>query len=259
MEKEKKSLNGLIMVVGLALLIGLAGAGGWLLGGKFANEEDKIINGDTNPSKETVSVLPINDSVKEKITKIVNAASDYKNDTLKEFDDGVSTIPEVVKFKVTMNLLANEEKMQRYSMGTSIPINMDELDDYSKKAEEMVKAGANGTLKLSDFENMYKYIFNEDVQFKVESNNFIYYCPSPLAYSKKNDTIYLFDACGGTYVPWTVDIIDITSDGTYYYAKVLYVRALMGSEMYQERYILNWKFDKNVALLGAERQNITNN
>ncbi len=255
---EKRKASGIMLALALFFLMALCCLGGWYLGKVFADKEDEIINGNTTPSKEEVSVLPINDSVKEKITKIVIAASDYKSDALQKFSVGLSTIPEDLKFRVTMNLLEKEEKILNYGMGTSIPISMDDLDGYNKKAEDLIKAGANGTLKLSDFENMYKYIFNEDVEFKTDGEGFNYYCPAPEAYSKKNDTIYLFDVCGGTYVPWNVDIIDIASDETYYYAKTLYIRPLMEGEQYQERYILNWKFDKNVVLVGNERQEITN-
>ena len=192
MEKEKKSLNGLIMVVGLALLIGLAGAGGWLLGEKFASMEDKA-------SQSEQTQVPESNKAGENVDlgKIVlqNKISGFEW-LLWEFFDKYGTKTELDfagkdifgNVKDGGELLDTQEKKVKMAL---IYVNMevDSIYDIILENEEIddqlgVAGGTGGrAVPIESLKNAYKTLFGEELPDKksCDENNLQW---------GKNDCVY---------------------------------------------------------------------
>lgn len=166
-QKDNKSLKGLIMIIGFVLLLGLVGTGGWMLGERFANMEDKASQPEQTQVPEiveetvTVNEEEMNEKLRSYYWILLNFDSDYG--TTVEYADGSGSLSYLASLKDGDNLLNTNDKKILFALLTSgLTVLRD--DQVCNTLNATGCGTGNRAVKVDEFKEKYKKVFNEEVK-----------------------------------------------------------------------------------------------
>lgn len=174
MEEEKKLNNekkGNKIVLGIIFIIlaVICYLGGLYLGKQFANKEDESTNNEKqNNNTETkedvqVNVEEMNDKLKSYYWILANFDNDYG--TTVEYSDGSGSLSYLASMKDGDNLLDTNDKKVKFTLLFSPLVKL--KDDQVCDTLNSTGCGTgNRAVKVDEFKEAYKKIFNEEVDLK---------------------------------------------------------------------------------------------
>lgn len=245
MEKESKKKSGIVTVLIVIILVAAAGLGGYLLGTRQIEKEtpsSKTTKNDKN-NKEKVTQLEITDEVKTRLETFVTVAVAYRSTgmTRDKFIKGTDSIDTQTKLEMTNAAIYYNDKVTKNTI--ILGEEYQNISGVKPDQNEMVD-----TIKISDFDNTYKELFNEDPNYNIENLSLIG-CPAPVAWNREMGKLYLLDRCGGTTViTYENKITSYDSDTKYYYIhQDLHEKNMVSNEENSTK--LLWKFDKDLSFI----------
>ena len=179
--------------------------------------------------------------VKEKINHFVEVGSYIStmgSDTFGIFSNGVSELTREQKFMMTYVSTVYIGKKNK---------KLDSIPDKYKNNEKWSMVTNVDELLMSDFNEEYKNLFNEEIGEYTEKD--IQGCPFGFFMDKDEGKIYLSHECGGTVEgKTTVEIKKTNSDDKYNY---VYQKVSTDESTYE----IEWKFDKKGNFISTTKNN----
>ena len=248
MEENKQKNNAGLLIIIASLIVVCIGLCGFI----FMNRNNLF---NTNKPKENKTEekekknLELTDDVKTKLNRFVEVGSEDSYGSVQTapfFYNGKSEILESEKLIMAYVDAVKISKKTEYRVLTEEEIQ--NIDGLKPETNEKVTI-----LKVSDFEQSYKDLFDEDGDYKkLKDLGVKIGCPAPLGMDANAGNMYLYSRCGGTTnVKYSKEITSYDSDTEYYY-----VHQTMKYESQEEtkEYKVVWKFDKNIKFISTEKE-----
>lgn len=251
MEETRKSKTWLVFVVILVLCVGMAVfVPSMLSKSKDTKKEEGTVEKDTNE---------ISGEVKTKLERWVNIASNYDSvdtgtSTMQKFAKGVTKLDANTKLVMTYNAVMREKKIFEQDTYELTKEDVNRME--SAIGKDQILNEPVHVMKISDFNNTYKDLFDEEASYTLEDIGFG--CPTPWGMDKSADSIYLFSRCGGTSPLYDESRIESISNGEDGYQVSQEIDIINGAEQdkVEETYRITWSFDKNLKFVKSEGQKV---
>lgn len=255
-----KKKNVFLIVIIVVLLLLCVGMGTFI----FINK-DKLLLKESPKTKEENPVV-ITDEIKSKLERFINAASHFNDDeivTATYFNKGVTNISKQMKLKMVYNDVVDlngKDLAGKYEEITDDELSGIQTSSSSGGTEMWKYVGLPiGSIKISDFDNIYKQFFNEEAKYTIDELIDLG-CPFPVGINKEYDKIYLSDRCGGTVYgdaapAYSHTIVSYDVINNNYVVEQIAKDKLMynnGAVETLKTYNIVWTFDKNLNFISTE-------
>ena len=233
---KKRGVSGVVVFLLIILFLAIGLGAGWYVGKNnllpIGKEKEAEVEEEKEEKKE------VSDDIKEKLDSFIDVASYYNYSMAalpEQFYKGITASEITDSYKVTMTYVKLIELDKNYEQTTNIPQNVS--DSVGGAENESVK-----TVLITDFDKVYKNLFNETPQYNANSKG----CPYPTVVDQATGKIYLFSRCGGISGEIVNEVKNKTYafDGEYYTVSTDVSYYPKDGETSTVK--VTWKFDKDL-------------